>query len=123
MNNMQFGKVYVASKKLSSSGNSYTVTLRQNTTMQVEPLENNRFALAHTDNMVTEPRIVESKRTNNQTVRLEDGDKYIVGKEVGGHIQRITHATPQWDGHKVAYEGGFPTSEWHPTFVEDVDLR
>lgn len=121
--NTTFGPVYVATKRLSSSGNSYTVVLRQNTATTLAPLDNNRFALAHTANHITEPRVVHSKRTNTQTIPLEDVANYPEGKEVGGHIQRITHAYPQWDKHTPAYEGGYPSTQWHPHYVPDVDLR
>lgn len=122
--NTKFGPVYVVGKRLSSSKNSYTVILRQDTVTTVGALENNRFALAHTDNNITAAREVKSKRTNTQTISLEDADKYPDGKEVGGHIQRITHAHPQYPGHVAAYETGYPTTIWNPTgYVPDVDLR
>jgi hypothetical protein len=118
-----FGPVVVLSKKPSSSGSTIAVKLCQVVTTTYPPGTRPHLALQEAINDDHEPKTVVSCRKATQRLLPAEAEKLKPGDEIEGHLVRTLRANPRYTGQKAAYEGGYASSTWSPTFEEDIDLR
>ena len=117
-----FATPYLAELVPSDAGSTVKARIFQVVQTTYPPGSRSQFALQ--DSLDPDgTKTVISTRKITQRLSPEEAAKLTVGQDITGHISRCLRSTPRYATQKPAYEGGYASASWHPSYVPDTDER